>query len=930
MNPATEASQFLTELRKRVELKTGGSGSPEKTLLDAFKYFDLNGTGTADKKAFLQVMKIRMGITSRSEEDLERLFAALSDGGKMVNYRELISRVFDSKMNLSLREPPLPPDPALPSRDKAELMLNEEQTKKTIDYMVYKLRGSKLNAFFNVLREFKAAESAAGELSQGGLSVGLKRLGIDVSPDEVQRLFYYLAGDKGVVQIDRFLELLTKNFSAERRRLVHHAYAKFDYLANGKVSLQLVKELFNSKNTFAAREGRLSAEEVSSQFAELLDGFIKIQASNFVVDLPRFEQLFSFVSGYLKEDKEFAHFVDNCFRYSDLPQPIGSTKQVDKSNTAKLDELSIKTAGLDDLFRLLTEQLNQKGNRAYIQFYKVLKCNDYDNDGFVFEKEFEKSIAESRLQFNPKQTSRLFEKFAVLRQRLDFHELMNRLVPEFGSDKRSMLREVWEWISPGAGPEVLFEQVVSNFHARNHPDFRNGHRPDYEIASEFSEGLKAFLNMARGTFLKVSEANLVRFFEFFARNWTPQYLQSVLESGFKLKGKGSVKSVGISAPYGTLPEDTPVKSRPQQRGGKEDSVGFKVGQGQSQPQTVSQQSKLLEEYSSKQRDAPQPPANPDQIAVDPFRKKVQEYKFTAPFFMENKENSKQNEEVGKRSNGLTESRQESPNGRPAGPKADDRRDLPNNRPPKADSRPELILESNIQIQEARADPPIQEQFLHKSTPSSVKQSGVAGADNESLKSKVVPPTAEAAQEKLARTLRFLGRIPMILQLEYDLTERSDERGFVDFDIFGTTLEKYELLKGMSQEERQLLFTASTVEPGKLHVQNFANKLRGQMSQVREREMISIFDRISGGQAELPMFVLRNAFLPQKFRFHAYKTMTESRDMFGGLLGLFEKLNLAVKDKDSFTLDDFLYLCDNFSFFISAEDDFLRLMSSSFK
>lgn len=922
MTNAVDAAQFLIELRKRVELKTGGSGAPEKTLLDAFKYFDLSGAGTANKKAFLQVMKIRIGITSQSEETLERMFDSYSQGGNIINYREFISRVFDSKMNLSLREPPLPPDPSHIVKDKNDLLYNEEQIRKTIDYVIYKLRSGKLQAFFQLFKELKAAESGNAELSQSALSVGLKRLAIDVSQEEILRLFYTLANDQSYIQIDRLMELFTKNYTADRRKAVQNAYLKFDYMKNGKVSLQLVKELFSAKNTFAAREGRLSPEEVNAQFAELLDGFSKLNDNNFVVDAAKFERIFSFVSAQLKEDKEFYHFVDNCFRYSDLPQAVDSAKKTDKANTAKMDELSIKTCGLEDLFNQLISQLNQRGNRAYIQLYKTLKCNDFDNDGFVFEKEFEKSINEVRLQFNQKQVNRLFEKFAVMRMRLDFHELMNKLVPEFDPHKRELVLEVWESLTPTGAQEVLFETVTQAFQARSHPDFRNGNRPDYEIANEFSESLKSFLNLARGNFLKLNEANFVRFFEFFARNWTLPYLQSVLEFAFRLKGKGSVKSVGISAPYGTMPEDNPPKHKPMRVEREDPQANYRS----VQTSQVQGQSKLLEEYSSRQKEAPQT-AFQDLMSVDPFKKKQQpDYKLTAPFFTENKENSKQFETANNKV-GAPLSEAEDQRSKKA-PKPVDTRELPNNRPPTSAPKNDVLPASNIEIQEApittdfKADP---KQSLQTS-----KVSSQPIKEGESTRVKQSQTTFEAVQEKLSKNLRYLGKIPMILQLEYDLTERSDEKGFVDFHTFTAVLEKHDILKGISQEERQLLFQNSAASENQLHVQNFANKLRGQMSQVREREMIAVFDRMSGGQSELPMFVLKNAFLPQKFRFHAYKTMTESREMFATLLTLFDKLNLAVKDKDSFSLDDFLYLCDNFSFFISAEDEFLRLMASSFK
>lgn len=905
MNPQNDLNNFLAQLKKRVELKTGPSGSPEKTLLDAFKYFDLSGAGTASKKSFVQVMKIRIGITSTSEEELERLYGELAESQHALNYRQFISRVFDSKVNLSLRDPPLPPEPTYLSKDKADLVLNEEMLKKTLDYIVYKLRAQKLTAFLAFSKELRTAEVQTGELSQGGLAVALKRVAVDVSSEEITRIFYHLSGDKNSIKTDRFLDLLTKNFGAERRAVVAGAFAKFDYSATGKVSLQLVKELFSPKQTFAVREGRLGPEEMGGQFSDLLDTFSQTN-NTFVVDSSKFEQLFSFVSAYYREDKEFVHFLENSFRFSDLPQPVGSIRNADRGNAAKLDDLSIRTAGLDDIFGQLVEQLSAKGNRAYISFLKALKCNDFDSDGFVFEKEFEKSVHELRLTFNPRHVAKLFEKFAVLRQRLNYMELLDRLVPPFDEGRKELVRQVWESLATGGSADIDFETLVGAFNARNHPDFRNGHKPDYEIKTEFTEALKTFLNVVRGTYLKISEANLLRFFEFFGRNWTNEYLQSVLEFSFRLKGKGSVKTVGISAPYGTLPDDTTSFKKAQQKALKDErSV-------QHQPAPAS---RLYEEFSKKNEPVKQ---GVDALGDEqPVRKRPQEYTMNAPFYTDNGQPNIK---------GLQSSQN--------GPKVSRNRPEQTLKPwDESALRPELkadqLLESQVEAKEA-APADWDRQSQSNRTTQQSKPSHSQALESQTIRNKVVAPTLESVQDKLTQNLRYVGKIPLILQLEYELTEASDDKGLVDPDTFQAVLDRHDLLKGFSPEETRLLFQLATVEEGKLHVQNFANKVRGQMSQAREREMITIFDRISGGAAEVPSHLLKNAFLPQKFRFHIYKTMTEAREMFAGLLSLFERLNLAVKDKDTYALDDFLYLADNFSFFVSAEDEFVRLMEAAFK
>ena len=45
-------------------------------------------------------------------------------------------------------------------------------------------------------------------------------------------------------------------------------------------------------------------------------------------------------------------------------------------------------------------------------------------------------------------------------------------------------------------------------------------------------------------------------------------------------------------------------------------------------------------------------------------------------------------------------------------------------------------------------------------------------------------------------------------------------------------------------------------------------------------------------------------------------------MFDYFIDLFVCLNIAVKGLDYFTEEDFLYLMDNFAFFIKKEEDFI--------
>lgn len=38
------------------------------------------------------------------------------------------------------------------------------------------------------------------------------------------------------------------------------------------------------------------------------------------------------------------------------------------------------------------QEISKKGNKGFIMLYKSMRCNDFDSDGFLFYKEFEKVI----------------------------------------------------------------------------------------------------------------------------------------------------------------------------------------------------------------------------------------------------------------------------------------------------------------------------------------------------------------------------------------------------------------------------------------------------------------------------------------------------------------------------------------------------------
>jgi len=107
--------RFEKELDKRVTLRTNPSVLPYKVLLDAFKYFDMVGSGKVDLRVFQNIALIKFGVTGLSQDDIRRLFRFYSNNLETLDYRDFIAGVYDVSIPRSVAPLPLQDRPN-PSR----------------------------------------------------------------------------------------------------------------------------------------------------------------------------------------------------------------------------------------------------------------------------------------------------------------------------------------------------------------------------------------------------------------------------------------------------------------------------------------------------------------------------------------------------------------------------------------------------------------------------------------------------------------------------------------------------------------------------------------------------------------------------------------------------------------------------------------------
>lgn len=784
---------FETELRAKVNMRTGSSTMPEKTLLEAFKYYDLSNMAAADRKTFFNVVQLRLSVSIFSEEQLERIWRHYAGTG-VVRYREFVTRLFNTPAPSAQREDP--------SARIEEVELSPAEIRRMTDLIIFKLRQQEMASFLKLFREFVLSAGEA-EISLTHFSLSLRKSGGELTSEDINRLYHSLAGEGKQLNYHRFFDLLLASHTVERVELLQRVFARLDFAGTNRLNVAILKELFNARNHPAYRSGRQNLQEVTAQFEEFIDVFARLPGRSFVVDGDEFVQLFSFLSAHTKDDKDFTAMLEHGFRYNELPRL--STGDA-ASTRSDLDSLHPENR-LESVLAQVNQNLRRRGPRAHIHLFKALKCNDFDNDGYIYFKEFCRGAKEARLELSEQQLQVVFDGFSDTSQRMRYALLLERLVPALDAAREESTRKLYERLfAVEREAELSFHTVTTAFNPKGHPDFRSIRRADYDIREEFEDALQTFLVLFKGSHLSMTLYEFTRFFEFLGWNWDAEYLAAVQTSAFRTRGDS------ISSSQVEIPE--PVVKRTT--------------------------------APPKPKKAPDVVPQPAAVALPPA--------MNYPFYTD----------------------LAPPPERPlsAAPAA---------QPRTLGARGQQALCSHQRAQEYRRE--------------------------------ANPEIAQATRAQLLSNIVNSRNIAKMLEIEFELTNKADKDGFVDLPALCAILDSTGVSAGLTAEGLQHLFLAGCGEVTRLNVQNFANDLRGKMTEGQEAAAVGIFKELVHGSATKALAVdrLRSALNTKKAATKVFRGLSsgELKENWDYLVDLFVCLNVASRKKSDLDLEDFLYFLDNF-------------------
>ena len=337
---------FEYELKTKLSEKAKTSISEQKTLLNCFKYYDINNEGFADESRWINSI-LRTGITGFSHNDLEKLYKSyVSNPSDSINYQNFCDYIFgrenvgkisyanirNNKMKNDMRDNNYYIRNNFQNIDLNKYNRNYLNKNREYENVSNKNQGNnyellieklkeKINTnngmtYYTLLKNLKANEEKLSQtVSLDELSISLQQLHLNISSNDIYELFNYLDSEKiGRISTSDILNLVTEPINEKRTIYLVKVFKSIDSDKKGEISINKLKNIFNAKNHPDVSDNIRNEDEIYNQFCYTLDIFIRFNnILNYSINLEQFIDYYSGISPSIKEDEEFQKILEKVW-----------------------------------------------------------------------------------------------------------------------------------------------------------------------------------------------------------------------------------------------------------------------------------------------------------------------------------------------------------------------------------------------------------------------------------------------------------------------------------------------------------------------------------------------------------------------------------------------------------------------------------------
>ena len=337
---------FEYELKTKLSEKAKTSINEQKTLLNCFKYYDINNEGFADESRWINSI-LRTGITGFSHNDLEKLYKSyVSNPSDSINYQNFCDYIFgrenvgkisyanirNNKMKNDMRDNNYFIRNNFQNIDLNKYNRNYLNKNREYENVSNKNQGNnyellieklkeKINTnngmtYYTLIKNLKANEEKLSQtVSLDELSISLQQLHLNISSNYIYELFNYLDSEKiGRISTSDILNLITEPINEKRTIYLVKVFKSIDSDKKGEISINKLKNIFNAKNHPDVSDNIRKEDEIYNQFCYTLDIFIRFNnILNYSINLEQFIDYYSGISPSIKEDEEFQKILEKVW-----------------------------------------------------------------------------------------------------------------------------------------------------------------------------------------------------------------------------------------------------------------------------------------------------------------------------------------------------------------------------------------------------------------------------------------------------------------------------------------------------------------------------------------------------------------------------------------------------------------------------------------
>ena len=170
--------------------------------------------------------------------------------------------------------------------------------------------------FFTFIKNLKMRETNNFQISINDLYNLFQEMRIKIPYNELKILFNYAnRNDSDIISTEKLINIIKGTLDEQRKLYIVEVFSNMDTQHTGKVSVQLLKNIFNTKSHPEVINGTKTQEEIFEQFCYSLDLFCEINGipKDGELSLEKFVDYYSSVSASIPDEVYFEDMINGVW-----------------------------------------------------------------------------------------------------------------------------------------------------------------------------------------------------------------------------------------------------------------------------------------------------------------------------------------------------------------------------------------------------------------------------------------------------------------------------------------------------------------------------------------------------------------------------------------------------------------------------------------